>query len=128
MNTTKCVLTVDDEPHIRHIEELKLKNAGYEVLGAANGAAGLELAKTHQPDLILTDFQMPGDLSGIDLIKAVRATPEIAHIPVILLTGSVAVLSRLESELAEFAPVTLMSKPFSPRELIKQVKRILGDD
>jgi CheY-like chemotaxis protein len=127
VNPAKRVLAVDDEPHIRHIVELKLKSAGYEVVGATNGAAALELAKLHEPDLIVTDYQMPGELNGIDLIKAVRETPGIAETPAILLTGSVAVLRRLEEELADAATVTLMSKPFSPRELVKQVKRILDD-
>ena len=128
MSPAKRVLAADDEPHIRRVVELKLKSAGYEVLAATNGAAALESAKLHKPDLIITDFQMPGELNGIDLIKAVRETPEIAETPAILLTGSVAVLKRLEDELADAAAVTLMSKPFSPRELIKQVKQLLGDD
>lgn len=123
----KRIVTVDDEPHIRRIVELKLKGAGYEVKSATNAAAGLDLVKEWLPDLLISDYKMPGGMNGIDLIRAVRETAEVAGTPVILLTGSVAVMRQLKDALSDVSGILLMSKPFSPRNLIKEVARILDD-
>jgi two-component system, OmpR family, response regulator len=119
------ILIADDEPHIRKVLELKLKGAGFEVRAATNGAKAFENAKEFFPALIITDYKMPGEMNGVDLIRAVRDTEGIADTPIILLTGSVAVLQTLGAELESVPKLTLMSKPFSPRQLIKVVTNII---
>lgn len=123
----KKVLIADDEVHIRRILELKIKGAGYEVRGCTDGASAFEVAKAFVPDLVVTDFRMPGDMSGVDLIRAIRQTTKIAETPIILLTGSLAVVQQLSGSLADVDGVTLMSKPFSPRNLVKQIEEILKE-
>ena len=123
----KRIVVADDEPHIRRVVELKLKGAGYEVTPVASGAAGLEAAMKVLPQLIVSDYRMPGEMNGVDLIKAVRDTPGISDTPIILLTGSVAVVQKLKGALSGVSKVTYLSKPFSPRGLLRQVTEILDE-
>ena len=121
------ILVADDEPHIRFAVELKLKTAGYEVFAASSGAAALELAKKQLPNLVVTDYRMPGEMNGIDLIRALRKTTGTSNTPIIMLTGSVAVMQELKSQLADVSNITFLAKPFSPRGLLKDVQAILGE-
>ena len=57
--TNQRILVVDDEVAILHVVALKLRRAGYEVLTARDGAAGLEVAQVERPDLVISDYQMP---------------------------------------------------------------------
>jgi CheY-like chemotaxis protein len=124
----KRILVADDEAHIRRVLELKLKSAGYGVTAVASGAAALEEAKKIVPHLILSDYQMPGEMTGLDLIREVRGTPELSEIPVILLTGSVAIVEKLKAALPDIDKVTYMAKPFSPRKLLQEITVILGEE
>jgi len=119
------ILVADDEPHIRRVLELKLQGAGFQVRAASNGPEALAAAQEYQPDLMVSDHKMPGGMTGVELIKAVRATAGITDVPIILLTGSVAVLHELDVALAGVQRVTILSKPFSPRSLLKTVQGIL---
>jgi DNA-binding response OmpR family regulator len=121
------ILVIDDEPHIREIVRLKLQSAGYDVATAESGPLGLEAAKNAPPGLIITDYNMPGGINGLELVKAIRRTEAIMQTPVIMLTGSVAVAGRIEDEIAGTPNVVLMQKPFSPRDLLKTVERVLAD-
>ena len=111
------VLIADDEPHIRSVIELKMAGAGFEVHAVSNADLALEGARRFQPDLLITDYRMPGAMNGVDLVRALRADPGTEGIPIILLTGSVAVMQRLQNELRDIGQLTLLSKPFSPRKL-----------
>ena len=124
----KRILVADDEAHIRRVLELKLKGAGYDVLAVASGAAALEEAKKSLPHLILSDYQMPGEMTGLDLIREVRGTSELAGTPIILLTGSVAIVEKLKTALPDFGNVIYMAKPFSPRGLLRVIRSALGED
>jgi CheY-like chemotaxis protein len=124
----KQILIVDDEAHIRKVLELKLVSAGYEVKEATDVVSGLRAAEAERPQLIVTDYKMPGELTGIDLVRSIRAIPQIAQTPVILLTGSVAVLRQLRVVLEEIRGITLLAKPFSPRALLKEVQQLIGEE
>ena len=67
----KKVLVVDDEVHIVHVVAIKLRNNGYEVISADNGAEAFELACKEKPDIIVTDFQMQG-MTGLELVEKLR--------------------------------------------------------
>lgn len=82
---TKIAIIEDDQP-IREMYELKLKKAGYTVKTAADGALGLELLRSYQPDLILLDLMMP-QISGEELLKKFRVMPGNQHTKVIILTN-----------------------------------------
>jgi len=120
---SKTVLVVDDEPHILHIVSMKLKNAGYEVLTAMDGEEALELCAAELPDLVITDYQMP-IMSGLELCRAMRASEQTAHIPAIMLTARGFDLEPTEMREAGIAAV--LAKPFSPREILEQVRSLLA--
>ncbi len=82
----KNILVIEDDLPVRAGIVAVLRRHGYAVMDTGLGAEGLSLALTQRPDLILSDINLPG-LSGLELLKRVRARPEIAAIPVILMTG-----------------------------------------
>jgi two-component system alkaline phosphatase synthesis response regulator PhoP len=116
------ILIVDDEPHILHVVSMKLKNAGYDVLTAMDGEEALELCITEAPDLIITDLQMP-IMGGVELCKAMRSREETKDIPAIMLT--VRGFDVEPAEMAEAGVAAVLAKPFSPRDVLKQVKNVL---
>jgi two-component system chemotaxis response regulator CheY len=81
----KMVLTVDDSASIRQMVAFTLKSAGYDVIEAADGNAGLAQAKSNNVQLVLTDQNMPG-MDGLTLIKSLRALPNFKTTPILMLT------------------------------------------
>lgn len=120
--TGKKVLVADDEVHIIHVVAIKLRNNGYEVISAANGAEAYELACREKPDVIVTDYQMPF-MTGIELIEKLRANDQMKDVPVVLLTARSFAISEEQKE--SLGVEECLSKPFSPRELLKTVEDIL---
>jgi two-component system, OmpR family, alkaline phosphatase synthesis response regulator PhoP len=118
----KKVLVVDDEIHIVHVVAIKLRNNGYEVISADNGAEGLKLALQEKPDIIVTDYQMPV-MTGLELIEQLRQHEETKDTPVVMLTArSFAVPQEQQDELGISG---CLSKPFSPKELLGNIEDIL---
>ncbi|MFQ6035996.1 MAG: response regulator [Sedimentisphaerales bacterium] len=118
----KKVLVVDDEIHIIHVVAIKLRNNGYEVISADNGAQAFELACEEKPDVIVTDFQMPG-MTGLQLVEKLRQCEQTKDIPVILLTARNFVISQQQQEDLQISQC--LSKPFSPKELLGNIEDIL---
>lgn len=118
----KTILIVDDEPHIRYMLEFKLSRAGYDVLEAADGRQAFELATDHRPDLIITDFQMPGG-DGLQLARRLKDDPGTEVTPVILLTARG---HRVSQEALEPTNVKqIVAKPFGPGDLLSLVEQLL---
>lgn len=84
MDTQKRILAVDDEPNMRRLLEISLRQAGYQALTATNGREALETLKTEQVDLVVSDLHMPG-MSGLELLKQMRADSDA--IPFIMVTA-----------------------------------------
>lgn len=120
--TGKKVLIADDEAHIIHVVAIKLRNNGYEVICASNGAEAYDLACGEKPDIVVTDYQMPF-MTGIDLIEKLRKNEQTKHLPVVLLTARSFAISEEQKE--SLAVEECLSKPFSPRELLKTIEDIL---
>jgi two-component system alkaline phosphatase synthesis response regulator PhoP len=120
--TGKKVLVVDDEIHIVHVVAIKLRNNGYEVTSAENGAEALEIAREQNPDIIVTDFQMPV-MTGLELVAKLRECEQTKDTPVILLTARNFAISQEEQQ--RFQIAGCLSKPFSPRELLGNIEDIL---
>ena len=118
----KKVMVVDDEIHIIHVVAIKLRNNGYEVISAENGAEALELACKEKPDIIVTDFQMP-IMTGLELVRKLRQNEMTKDIPVIMLTARGFAVEDKEKE--ELQISELLSKPFSPKELLRSIEDIL---
>ncbi len=120
----KRVLLCDDEIHILRAAEFKLKKAGYDVQIAGDGLAAWELIKVRVPDILITDCQMPR-MNGIELTQRVRQDPATRDLPVLMLTAKGFELSH-EDLTQKYNVMEVIAKPFSPRELLQTVDRILG--
>ena len=118
----KKILVADDEAHILHVVSLKLRNAGFEVLTAADGEEALDEAIAERPDLVITDFHMPV-MDGMELCCKLRAHPQTASVPAIMLTARGYALDPEDRERTNIRSV--LSKPFSPRELLANVQEVL---
>jgi CheY-like chemotaxis protein len=120
--TSNKILIADDEIHIIHVVAIKLRNNGYDVVSANNGQEAFELACTENPDIIVTDYQMPV-MTGVEMIEKLRKNEATRALPVILLTArSFAISQELQQTLGVSA---CLSKPFSPKELLKTIQDIL---
>ena len=118
----KTVLVVDDEIHIVHVVAIKLRNNGYDVITAADGEEAFEQACSRQPDIIVTDYQMPA-MTGLKLVEKLRQREGTSDIPVILLTARSFAITKEQQE--ELQISGCLSKPFSPKELLENVEDIL---
>jgi len=118
----KKVLIVDDEIHIVHVVAIKLRNNGYEVISADNGAEAFDLALKEKPDIIVTDFQMPA-MTGMELVEKLRQHGETKDIPVIVLTARSFAIPQEQQKKLQISGC--LSKPFSPKELLGDIEDVL---
>jgi CheY-like chemotaxis protein len=118
----KKVLIVDDEIHIVHVVAIKLRNNGYEVISADNGAEAFDLAMKEKPDIIVTDFQMPV-MTGMELVEKLRQHGETKDIPVIVLTARSFAIPQEQQKKLQISGC--LSKPFSPKELLGNIEDVL---
>jgi two-component system alkaline phosphatase synthesis response regulator PhoP len=123
MAADKKILVADDESHILHVVSLKLRNAGFNVLTARDGQEALEMAQQEQPDLIITDYHMP-QLSGLELCQRLKQDPRTNGIPAIMLTARGYHLEPHDTQ--ESGILRMLSKPFSPRQLLTTVNEVLA--
>ena len=119
---SRKILVIDDEPDLLELVRINLDQAGYQTETAENGRDGLSLLKTLRPDLIVLDLMLP-DVSGTDLCRQVRSDPELAEIPVIMLTAKADEIDRVVG--FEVGADDYVTKPFSPRELVLRVAAVL---
>lgn len=116
------VLVVDDDKTTRKMVSLILKSKGYEVVTAENGMDGLQKLGLEQINLILTDMNMPY-MDGIEFTRQVRANPEIAHIPIVMLTTEA---EEEEKQRAYQAGVDdYIVKPATAEQIVESMKRII---
>lgn len=120
--TAKKVLVVDDEIHIVHVVAIKLRNNGYEVITAANGAEAFDLLSSEKPDIVVTDLQMPV-MTGLQLVEKIRRNEQTKDIPVILLTARNFAIEDKQKKDLQISDC--LSKPFSPKELLRSIQDIL---
>ena len=116
------ILVVDDEAHIVQVLSLKLRNAGYDVITAADGEEALEMALKEPPDLVITDFQMPF-MTGLELCQAMARESATAGIPVIMLTARGYALDTDDLAIGNIRDV--LSKPFPVSELVALLQNVL---
>ena len=119
----RLVLVADDDADVRELVEFRLARAGYQVITAADGEEAVKLALDRRPDLCLIDVMMP-KLDGYRVTERLRASEELAGVPVLLLTASVQEAA-VERGFAAGAD-DYVKKPFSPRELLERVAAALA--
>lgn len=115
----KTILVVDDESKIVDLARDYLEHAGFAVLTAADGRAGLALARARTPDLVVLDLGIP-EPDGLDVIRAIRRE---SNLPIVVLTARDDELDKLIG--LELGADDYITKPFSPRELVARVKAVL---
>jgi DNA-binding response OmpR family regulator len=116
------VLVVEDDPSVRGLLQTLLVSEGYDVSTASDGLAGLVKANASHPQLILLDLMMP-DLGGVRVLEELRGDPELADIPVIVVTGKLDAVPSLRSLLGDD---NVFAKPFGVAELMARVADITG--
>ena len=121
---TRTVLLVDDEPNIILSLEFLIEQAGYEARVARDGEAALKAIEEHKPDLVLLDVMLP-KRDGFDVCERIRANPAWKNIRIVMLTAKGRDSER-EKGLALGADAYI-TKPFSTREAMEQIKRFLDD-
>ncbi|MEO5710026.1 MAG: response regulator [Nocardioidaceae bacterium] len=117
------IVVADDDADIRDLVGFKLRQAGHDVETVEDGAAAVAAAQAVRPDLLILDVMMPG-MGGLDATRALRLDPELARVPVILLTAR-AQESDIEQGFGAGADDYVV-KPFSPRELASRVAAVLA--
>ena len=119
------VLVADDEQDIRDLVSLRLEQAGYEVITAADGEEGLRAVREREPDLVVLDVKMPR-MNGYEVTREIRADSQTRDIPILLLSASVR-----EDEVDEGLEAganSYLVKPFRPADLREHVRALLAGE
>jgi two-component system, OmpR family, phosphate regulon response regulator PhoB len=116
------ILVVEDEPDIAALVAYHLTRESYRVRTAGDGAEALAAVERERPDLIVLDLMLPR-VSGTDVLRELRGRPELADIPIVLLTARKEEQDRIEG--LSLGADDYVSKPFSPRELVLRVGAVL---
>ena len=118
------ILVVEDQEDLRAILRDFLTASGYEVIEAVDGGEGVAKALSQRPDLILMDIQLPV-LDGYDATRQIKADPALAATPVIAVSSFA--MSGDEAKARAAGCDAYVTKPFSPRELLRVIRGFLGD-
>jgi len=116
------ILVVDDEPDLLELVRVNLDQSGYAVETAASGSEALARLRRAPPDLVVLDLMLP-DVSGTEICRQLRADPDLARLPVIMLTAKSDEVDRVVG--LELGADDYVTKPFSPRELVLRVRAVL---
>lgn len=116
------ILVVDDESEAVELVEFNLKQAGFEVITAADGEEAVKKAKANLPALVVLDLMLP-EIDGLEVCKLLRRDPATARLPILMLTAKAAEIDRVLG--LEIGADDYVTKPFSPRELVLRIKKIL---
>lgn len=121
--TKKKILIVEDEESLLKLESILLTSRGYEVVGAADGAAALEKAVSTRPDLIILDIMLP-KIDGFEVCRRIKQDPETAHIPVMMLTAK---KSEQDCDRGKAAGASAyVTKPFKSARIIEIIQGLLS--
>src|ERR1043166_7382712 len=116
------VLVVDDEPEAVELVEFNLKQAGYDVTTACDGAEALKRVRGERPGLIVLDLILP-EMDGLEVCKVLRRDPVTTAIPILMLTARATEIDRVVG--LELGADDYLTKPFNIRELVLRVKNLL---
>ncbi|MBZ5533636.1 MAG: winged helix-turn-helix domain-containing protein [Acidobacteriia bacterium] len=116
------IIVLEDDQDIANLVRHHLQQAGYTVLLAAAGDRVLPMARENPPILFLLDIMVPGS-SGLEVCRQVRASRDLAKVPIIFVTAKSAEEDRIKG--LDLGADDYISKPFSPRELVARVRAVL---
>ena len=120
----KTILYVEDNELNRKIVRDMLRRTPYQLLEATDGEAGIAIARTECPDLILMDIQLP-KISGLEAMRVLRQAPETAETPIIAITSFA--LSGDQQKAKDAGASAYLAKPYSPRELLEMIRGLIPE-
>src|SRR5262245_18135591 len=119
----ETILVIDDSPTILKVVQLVLTKAGFQVVTAVDGEAGVESARTAKPDMILLDFVMP-KMNGYQVCRTLAGEQELRDIPVVLMSAKGDQVG--ERFVKVMGIVDYITKPFSPEAITAVVQHTVG--
>lgn len=122
MSTTKKILVVDDDPYILMSLEFLMKKNGFEVMVARNGTEALDIVEKQVPDIVLLDIMMP-DVDGYAICKHIKSSKKLKEAKVVFMSAK-----SKETDIRkgyDLGASLYVTKPFSTRQLLKQVQELL---
>ena len=121
----KTILYVEDNEYNLKIVRQLLGRTSYRLIEAMDGQLGVETARSELPDLIIMDIQLP-KLSGLDATRTLRADPKTAAIPIIVITSFA--LSGDDQKAKDAGASAYLAKPYSPRELLQMIRKLVPEN
>lgn len=117
----KKILIVEDEHDILQLVKLYVEKEGFRTVSATSGTEGLRQVKQEKPDLVVLDLMLPG-IDGLEVCKRLRAAPETALLPIIMLTAKAEEADTVVG--LELGADDYITKPFSPKTLVARIKAL----
>jgi len=116
------ILVVEDQDSIRRMIEALVTARGYDVTAVASGTKAIDVAMTNPPNLVLLDLNLPGQYDGFEVCRRLRADPQTANVPVVIISALDDQESR--NRATEAGATSYYTKPFSPIALLKEIERL----
>ena len=120
--TVQSILMIEDNRETVRALRVFLENAGFRVLSAYDGASGLQLLRSEQPDLLILDLMLP-DQNGLDITRLVRGDSALKSTPIIMLTARIDDTDKIVG--LEVGADDYIAKPYNPREVLARVRSVL---
>lgn len=117
------ILVVDDDPVILQLLQVNFEMEGFTVITAADGEQGVDRTRADRPDIVVSDVMMPR-MTGIELVAVLKADPDTAGIPILLLTAKAQqadIGAGMDAGADDY-----VTKPFEPLDLVDRVNRLLN--
>lgn len=122
MSSATTILLVEDQRDLRDLVQRVLEKEGFDVIAVGDGESALDIARLHQPDLIILDLTLP-TIDGLDVCRALRRDAKLIRLPVVILSARGSESDRILG--LELGADDYLSKPFSGRELVARTRAVL---